>query len=442
MKYIAFLTALVLFVPIATLAAAYSRRIRVFVFGSLVFATAFTDWFDINFLERWWYAGTTRGIEFSFVDFLAFTLLFSSLTTMQRERARLYWPAGLAPMLVYLGVGCLSVLISDPRLFGFFELTKMVRGIIVFLAVAWFVRTERDAHVLVFALGAALACNGLYAVWQRYSGAMYRVHGTFPHENILGDYCVLVGPIVLAVGLSTLPATIRMYSLAAAVSGAVATVLTISRLPAALYLVTSVAVLATAHGTRMTPRKMGVALLIGVVFLGIFYRALDGLTDRQQATAAADTGLESGRSGHYLAGWKMVQDHPLGVGLNNWGWYFHEYARWAGTDNARPYQSTSEPGDGRATQGHTVYGLILGELGWPGILVFAVFMMRCLHMSGRFFFARESTIWSQIGVGCFFGFLAEFLANTTEITFRNQQIFIIFNVLLGFVAATLNRQHR
>ena len=196
MKYIAFLTALVLFVPIGTLAAAYSRQVRVYVFGALVFATAFTDWFDINFLERWWYAGTTRGIEFSFVDLLAFTLLLSSLASLQRERGRLFWPAGLGPMLAYLVVGCVSVLISDPRLFGFFELTKLCRGIVIFLAVAWFVRTERDATVLVTALGGVLLCNGLFAVWQRYSGAMYRVSGTFPHENILGDYCVLVGPIV------------------------------------------------------------------------------------------------------------------------------------------------------------------------------------------------------------------------------------------------------
>ncbi len=435
MKYIVFLIGLTLLVPLGSLAAAYSRRIREIVFGCLVFATAFADWYDINFVDRWWYAGSTRGIEVSSVDLLTLILLLSSLATMRREGGRPFWPAGLGPMLAYFGFGCVSVLLSDPRLFGLFELTKLVRGMIVFLTVAWYVRTNRDAYVLVIALGGALFVNGMLAVWQRYSGTMYRVQGTFPHENILGDYCVLVGPIVLAVSLSALSPSIRAYCAAATLSAAVATVLTISRMPSALFLASAVLVLATAYGFRITPRRIALVLLLGVMLIGIFYRGLDGLSERQQASMDADDSLGDGRSGHYAIGWKMALDHPLGVGLNNWGWYFHEYARWAGVEDVGPYASTAAPGDGHATQGHTLYGMTLGELGWPGLAILIVFFARCLHIGAGFFFVREWDIWSRIGVGCFFGFLAEFLANGTEITFRNQQIFIIFNVLLGFLVA-------
>ena len=435
MKYVIFLIGIIFLVPLGSIAAVYSRRIREFVFGCLVFATAFSNWYDINFVDRWWYAGSTRGIEISIVDLLTLILLLSSLATMRREGGRPFWPAGLGPMLAYFAVGCLSVLIFEPRLFGLFELTKLIRGVIVFLTVAWYVRTDRDAYALVIALGGALLCNGAYAVWQRYSGTMYRVQGTFPHENILGDYCVLAGPIVLAVGLSALHPVIRAYCIAASVSAAVATVLTISRMPSALFLASSVFVLGTAYGFRPNVRKVAMVLVLAILLLGIFYRGFDGLSERQQASAeAADSGGE-GRSGHYRVGWKMALDHPFGVGLNNWGWYFHEYSRWAGADNARRYESTSAPGDGQATQGHTLYGLTLGELGWLGLFVLLLYFARCLHISGRFFFMRNRDIWSRIGVGCFVGFLAEFIANGTEITFRNQQIFIIFNILLGFLVA-------
>ncbi len=435
MKYVIFVTGLILLVPLGILAATYSRRIREFVFGGLVFATAFADWYDINFIDRWWYAGSTRGIEVSVVDLLTLILLLSSLATMRREGGRLFWPAGLGPMLVYFAFGCVSVLISDPKLFGLFELTKLTRGIVVFLTVAWYVRTNRDAYAFVIALGGALFVNGVFAVWQRYSGAMYRVHGTFPHENILGDYCVLAGPIVLAVSLSALSPSIRAYCGAATISAAVATVLTISRMPSALFLASSASVLITAYGFRITPRRIALVLILGVLLVGIFYRGYDGLSERHQSTISEDHTQGDGRPGHYRMGLKMALDHPLGVGLNNWGWYYHEYARWADVDDAVPYQSTSAPGEGRATQGHTLYGMTLGELGWPGLLLLLALIARCLHISAGFFFVREWNIWSRISVGCFFGLLAEFLANGTEITFRNQQIFIIFNIVIGFLAA-------
>jgi len=433
-KYTVFIIGIIFLVPLGSLAATYSRRVREIAFGCLVFATVLSDWYDINFVDRWWYAGSTRGFEVSIVDLLTITLLLSTIATLRREGGRLFWPAGLGPMIAFLAFGCFSVAISDPKLFGLFELTKLVRGIVVFLTVAWYVRTERDAYVLVVGLGGALLCNGAFAVWQRYSGAMYRVHGTFPHENILGDYCVLAGPIVLAVGLSALPPMVRAYCVAASVSAAVATVLTISRMPSALFLGTSMAVLVTAFGFRFTPRKVALVLLVGVLLIGIFYRGLDGLSDRQRATTMADDSQGDGRTGHYRMGWKMALDHPVGVGLNNWGWYYHEYASWAGVDNSIAYESTSAPGEGRATQGHTLYGLTLGELGWPGVILFMILVARCLHIGVSFLLVSESNIWSRIGVGCFFGFLAEFVANSTEITFRNQQIFIIFNILLGFLA--------
>ena len=122
--------------------------------------TIFTNWCDITFIERWWYAGSTRGVEIAITDLLALVLFFSAFLTMHRKGARLFWPASLWLMLVYLGYGCLSVALSDPKLFGFFELTKLMRGLVIFLAISWYVRTNRDARILAIALSAALICEG------------------------------------------------------------------------------------------------------------------------------------------------------------------------------------------------------------------------------------------------------------------------------------------
>ena len=134
-----------------------SRRLRDLFFFLLVVLTPMTQGLDVNFLSREWYRGTTRGFEFSLMDILSLSILFSSLLRPHRGQSRWYWPASLGWMLLFFFYACFSVAISDPKLFGLFELTKMLRGIIVFLAAALFIRTNRELGLLAVALGCALA---------------------------------------------------------------------------------------------------------------------------------------------------------------------------------------------------------------------------------------------------------------------------------------------
>src|SRR5712671_1173301 len=92
--------------------------------------------------SREFYRGTTRGFEFSLVDILSISLL-ASLLLVPRGRSRGYWPASLGLMLLFFCYACFNVGIADPKLFGLFELSKMLRGLTIFLAVAFYVRGER-----------------------------------------------------------------------------------------------------------------------------------------------------------------------------------------------------------------------------------------------------------------------------------------------------------
>ena len=76
-------------------------------------------------------------------------------------------PASDSCSFIFL-YACFSVAISDPKLFGLFELSKMLRGMIVFLAAALFVRSERELRMLVVALACAVCWQGLLGLYQRY----------------------------------------------------------------------------------------------------------------------------------------------------------------------------------------------------------------------------------------------------------------------------------
>src|SRR2546429_4970516 len=141
------LTAMVLLyiaVPSCILVMAFSARARDLGFFLMVSAAVITDRLDVNFVSRYWYRGTTRGVEISFVDILAVGILIGSLLVPWAGRKRFYWPASLGFMLLFFLYAIFSVACSEPRIYGALELSKMLRGFLFFLATAIYVRSERE----------------------------------------------------------------------------------------------------------------------------------------------------------------------------------------------------------------------------------------------------------------------------------------------------------
>jgi len=446
MKYTIFFAGLFLAVPVATAIATLSRRVRELVFAALVISTAFADKYDINFMSREWYRAMTEGFEVSFVDLLALVLLLSTLATMRREGFRPYWPASLGLMLAFLALCTFNVALSEPKLFGLFSLMVLVRGLIIFLAVAFHMRSERDVYILALALGAGILYQGGLAVMQRYLLGEYRVAGTFPHPNFLGNYCLMVAPILLAAVLSRTTLMFRAFSAISWAFCSVAILLTISRMNVALYVASALAVLMVGIGTRLDFSRLGLVLLISVAAAGMTYRASDGILERQEAMSSSSEGQFMGdRNENYTLAGTMAKDRPLlGVGLNNWSfWVSNKYG--AATDKyghpTGTYTDTSTPPEGTpAVFGHTIFGLTLAELGWPGLLLFLVLFAYWIAIAAGFLFTRRSDITSMLGKGCFFAFLLLLVSGLSESNFRAQYIFLLFNILVGFVAAMRHAQ--
>src|SRR5437868_2212693 len=135
------------------IAATASKRLRDIFFVVMILLAPMTERVDINFVSRDFYRGTTRGFEFSLVDLLAISLVASSVLAPRKGEARGYWPASLGLMLLFFCYACFNVGLADPILFGLFELSKMIRGMTIFLAVALYLRSAREMNWFIFALG-------------------------------------------------------------------------------------------------------------------------------------------------------------------------------------------------------------------------------------------------------------------------------------------------
>ncbi len=429
MKHIVFLAGLFLCIPAGTIAASLSRRIQAIVLMACVFSTAFIDSVDVNFMERWWYRGTTRAIEISFVDFFVSVLLLSALVSGLRGKSRLFWPAGLGLMFVFFLYCVCSVLLSDPRLFGLFELSKMIRGLLAFLAIALYVRTPRDVYLFIVVIGVVLVFEGSWAIMQRYLWGYMRVRGSFVHPSALANYCCLLAPLLLATALAKVNPLVQGLCILAWTLAVVAAILSITRMAIITLVVVSFGILVFALASHFNPKRLSLVALLGIVGLGLFIRGYDRMMERHLGMVALEeAGVEgAGRRVYYAEALNMASTHVFGVGLNNWSW-------WLSEEKGYPYHSTDEPGDGyRAVMAHSAFALALGELGWPGLFIFVALWGQWLFLSGRFLFVPKPDLLTNVLSGCFFSTIAAALSAVTEHNFRSQLFFIVFNMVLGFM---------
>ena len=181
----------------------------------MVTLSAVTEYIDINFASHDWYRGTTRGFEVSLVDVISLSLLASSLIRPRAGEKRWFWPASLGLMLIWFLFASFCVGVADPQIFGLFELSKMLRGLVIFLAAAAYLRTERELRLFILALGTVVCYEGLAAVAERYVYGVHRVYGTVDDSNSLSMYLCTTAPVFVAVITSKLPGYLKLVGAAA-----------------------------------------------------------------------------------------------------------------------------------------------------------------------------------------------------------------------------------
>lgn len=369
------------FIFAATLGGAFvaslSLRARDAAFFLMILLAAVTYKVDVNFHSHYWYRGTTRGLEVSLVDLLAWSVLISSLLFPRAGGPRWFWPASLGLMLLYFFYACGSVAFSEPKVYGIFELSKILRGILIFLAAAWFVRSERELAILVAALCCALCFEGAVALRQRLLAGIYRVYGTIDDPNSFSMYLCTVAPVCVAAATSTLPRALRWFSVAAIAAATVSIFFTLSRAGIPIFAFVVLGATAVCVSWRITPKTVACAALAALGAAGLLYKSWPLLVIRFSANSLRTEYLDTAKfesRGYFLRLARvMVEDRFFGVGLNNWSyWVSKKYGVQLGT----PYEDYDDltyapskqllPSFHYAAPAHNLGALTAGELGVPG----------------------------------------------------------------------------
>jgi hypothetical protein len=442
------LTVLPLAIVFGVLAATASRRVRALFFFLLVVLTVATQHLDVNFVSREWYRGTTRGFEFSTVDILALSVLFSSLLRPGESRQRWYWPPSFGFILVFFAYCRFSVAISNPQLFGLFELTKMLRGLVVFLAAALFIQTERELRLFIVALASAVCWQGLLGLYERYHEGVFRVTGVIGDPNSLSMYLCMTAPLFVATINSEASKRLKIVAAMALLFAIVGEVLTISRAGVATMAVVLVATTVACLSFKLTARRVATALVAVVIVVAIAAKSWHTLKSRyDEATLAEEYHGKGQGRGYYLRlAQAIVRDRLFGVGLNNWSyWVSNQYGPEQGWRFV-PYIGTEHwPSDvvppgrnldaAQAAPAHNLGALTAGELGMPGLLLFTALWARWFQMGASFMIRRSPALMARMGAGFFFGCWGVFFQSLTEWVYHQTQIFFTFNMILGALAS-------
>jgi hypothetical protein len=433
-------------------AASLWPKARDFMLFGLVAGTVLSEKVDINFFSHYWYRGTTRGFEFTLLDTLAVGLLVSAVWVPRDQRQPCFWPGSLGVLISYFLFGCFSVAISDPKIFGLFELSKILRSIVVFVAAAWVVRGEKELGILACGFGCAICYQGALALKQHYLGGMYRVTGSLDHPNSLSVYLCTVSPILIAAATSNLPRHARWFCIGCIPVAMVTTLFTVSRAGIPIFALVMLGTTALCVSWKLSFQKVVAVLVVSAGLAGFAFQSWDRLKARfAETTLKQEYSADhwEGRGSFLLQAQAIVQDRFWGVGLNNWSyWVSKLYGPRLGyryedyDDLANPPTKENLPEYTYAAPAHNLGALTMGELGVPGLILFLLLWLRWFQMGASFLWERSNQAMRRFGIGILFAICGIFLQNLFEWVYRQTQILFAFYLLLGALASLHHQKRR
>jgi len=447
MNEVIFLAGFVVTVPLGIVMASSSRKMRDLVLILLIIGTTNTAQLfeiplDINFLSREFYRGTTRGIEISYMDFLSLILLVSSMIVRQREGQRIFWPATFTTMLVYLCYSFCVFAITEPKLFQLFELSKIMRGFILFLAVAYYVRGRREVQVLLWALCATMGYETLICFRDRYIYHFHRIKGTLGHPNSLSMYCLLLLPMFATTFFSNAPALLRRTAAVCTLLSIAGVLLSISRTGflAVLIILALIAILCV--GISFSPKNILILFIGFILVCAMVAKAWDSVIDRLgmvSITHEYSADVEGNRGSYFRLAEPAIRDNFFGVGINNWSYAItneygmmsgQEFVPYFGTSDIRPENSQALVED-QSIAAHNLWVLTVTELGWIGLIIFSVLWMQRLFHTGKAILARSPDLLCRFRMGVFLSMCGILMQSWTEFAYRQTSLYFVVHILMG-----------
>lgn len=390
----------------------WMRDALVFAIGVLVF----TDYFDINPISYETYRGVARGLEITIVDLAVWTLGVA----LPRGRHPMPYRASTA---FYAVPALLSVVISSMPLLGVFSLWKLLRTYLLIVVLARAFEDERVPPILLKGLAVGLIYQAGDALMLRYVRHQHQVTGTFSHQNTMGMAVNLVLPIMFALVLRHR----TRLGTAAVLAGAVCIVLTLSRGALATMAVGLTLVYLVSIRRTVSRRKLWVAVAGAGAVLIVGMKSFDTILRRFEYAPDAS---ELAREQFNAAAGLMLDDHPLGVGLNMFS-HALDHAGYAAQVGITGYSTSSVV--------HNIYWLTLAETGYLGLVAYLVLLAVPLALAVWGVRRAGPDVRGDVLLGCAVGLASLYAQGLLEWAGRQTVLMYMFGMVAALTVALVRQ---
>jgi len=382
-----------------------------------------------------WYRGVTKGYEFTMMEMLSVSLIFSTLFNSKRK---LIWlPLGTLLWFLYIGASSLSLFSALDTNYVFMSILKHAKVWLIVYAVGNYVRTKREVHVVLTGIGIMLIYQFIIVAKMKWIDGFYQVRGLFEHQNPLAMFTYMAALPLLAVAMSPGVSKIRglFYFFAFACSGIIV-LASLSRAALAFFAMGTVAVVAVGFFDRISIRRLFTVCTMALG--GAFVLAMTAETIIARFNDEGNEASGETREVMNLASQAMMDDKPLGVGWNNFGKAInHPYPYGDVIDDWNRDRGQAVDFDYAKGVVESHYWLLKGETGWLGYLTFLLFIIVVTGRTLPLILMRRGSLEAAIAVGILIGFGITYVHSSLERVLTQTKNLALWMTYIGLLGALI-----
>ncbi|MGB0745140.1 MAG: hypothetical protein ACPGSB_11510, partial [Opitutales bacterium] len=226
-----------------------------------------------------WYRGVTKGYEFTMMEILSVSILFS--TAFHSERKFIILPLGTLLWFLYIAASSLSIFSALNTNYVFMSILKHAKAWLIVWAICNYVRTRREVHIILTGISIMLIYQFIIVAKMKWVDGYYQVRGLFEHQNPLAMFTYMAALPILAVAMS--PATSRtrglIYFFAFACSSIIV-LASLSRAALAFFAMGTTAVVAAGFFDRISLRRFMTVSLMALAGAMVLAMTMDTIISR------------------------------------------------------------------------------------------------------------------------------------------------------------------
>ncbi|MFN3620497.1 MAG: O-antigen ligase family protein [Sphingorhabdus sp.] len=375
---------------------------------------------DASILNYAGWPGHTKGLIITILDSLALAIVVTSVAPFKRLPL-------FGIMLVYFSAAALSVAFSNQPVTSSFYAFQWARVVLLFVAVASIMRDPRAIHWLAYGLAAGAVFQGVITIEQRLSGAV-QAAGTMGHQNLLGFMLHFVTLPLMALLLAGKTHKLNilgvLFALIAVALGASRGTILFSAVGLVILVGLSLARQTTGHKWKI----LGAGVLAFVIVAPLAFSTIE----RRFGDAPVEMGADRERMAFERAATTMWDDHPMGVGAN----------QYVVVANAKGYSERAGViwnYGSRSAHVHNLYLLAGAETGWIGLFALVGLFGWAFTRGVVFAFSNRRDARADVVLGASVAVLAAALHSFYEWIFVTYQVQYVFAISLGVISGLVRQ---